>query len=63
VKPRTKPIDGSAAETVEGRRSAGGKVSGNACPGHRAELGMSPKRRAYGSKHAWAAQAPNFDCV
>jgi len=63
VKPRTKPVDGLAAETVEGRRSAGGKASGNACPGHRAGSGMSPKRRVYGSKQVWAAQAPSFDRV
>src|ERR1700750_1704185 len=63
VKPRTTPVDGSVAETVEGRRSAGGAVSGNACPGHSAGSDMSPKRRADGSKHAWAAQAPTFDRV
>ena len=63
VKPRTKPVDGSAAETVEGRRSARGKVSSDACPGLRAGPGMTLKRRAYGSKHAWAAQAPTFDRV
>jgi hypothetical protein len=63
MKPRTKPIRGSVAERVEGRRSAGGKASGNACPGHRAGPDMLPKRRAYGSKPAWAAQAPNFDHV
>jgi hypothetical protein len=63
VKPRTKPMRGSVAETVEGRRSAGGKARSNACPGLRAGSGMSPKRRAYGSKPAWAAQAPNFDRV
>ena len=63
VKPRTKPIRGSVAETVEGRRSAGGKVSSDACPGLRAGPGMTLKRQAYGSKHAWAAQAPTFDHV
>jgi len=63
VMPRTKPIRGSAAETAEGRRSVEGKVSSDACPGLSAGSGMSPKRRAYGSKHAWAAQAPTFDRV
>ena len=63
VKPRTKPIRGSVAETVEGRRSAGGKASSNACPGFKAGSGMSLKRRAYESKHAWAAQAPTFGYV
>jgi hypothetical protein len=50
VKPRTKPIRGSVAEMVEGRRSAGGKASSNACPGPCAGYGMSPKLGAYGSE-------------
>jgi hypothetical protein len=32
-----------------GRRSIGGKVRGNACPGHSAGSGMSLKQRAYAS--------------
>src|SRR5664279_4262985 len=63
VKPRTKPIRGAVAETVEGRRSAGGKASSNACPGFRAGSGVSLKLLTYGSEHAWAAQAPTFDRV
>ena len=46
---------------VEGRRSAGGKASSDARTGHRAGSCVNPKLRAYGSKHAWAAQAPTFD--
>jgi len=38
----------SAAESVEGRRPVGGKASSNACPGHSAGPGMSPKLRACG---------------
>ena len=63
MKPRTTPIDGSVAETVEERRSAGGTVSRNACPGHSAGSGMSPTRQADGLKQVWAAQAPSFDRV
>jgi hypothetical protein len=50
MKPRTKPTSTSVAETVEGRRSAEGKATSNACPGLRAGYGMSPKLRAYGSE-------------
>ena len=35
---------------VEGRRPVEGKVSGDACPGHRAGIDMSPKLRANGLK-------------
>ena len=40
MKPRTTPADGSGAESVEGRVE--GRVKANACPGHRAGIGMSP---------------------
>ena len=50
AKPRTKPISTSVAEMVEGRRPAEGKANSNACPGHRAGYGVSPKLRAYGSE-------------
>ena len=50
VKPRTKPIRGSVAETAEGRRSAEGKATSSACPGLCAGFGMSPKLGAYGSE-------------
>ena len=63
MKPRTTPIDGSVAETVEERRSAGGTVSRNACSGHSAGLDMSPTRQADGLKQIRAAQAPSFDRV
>jgi len=46
----------AAAEVVEGRRSIGGKVRGNACPGHSAGSGMSLKQRAYASELDWAAK-------
>src|SRR6201986_2847340 len=46
---------------VEGRRAAGGKASSDGRTGHRAGSRVNPKLRAYGSKHAWAAQAPTFD--
>jgi hypothetical protein len=63
VKPRTRPVDGLVAEMVEERRPAGGTVRRNACPGHSARSGVSPRRRADGSKPAWATQAPSFDRV
>ena len=42
MKPRTTPVDGSGAESVEGRRPVEGRVKVNACPGHSAGPGMSP---------------------
>ena len=50
AKPRTTPADGPGAESVEGRRPVEGKARGDACPGHSAGLGMSPKLQAYGSQ-------------
>src|ERR1019366_7687471 len=49
VLPRPVTPAESAAETVEGRRPIGGKVSSDACPGLSTGTGMPPKRRAYGS--------------
>jgi len=54
-KPRTKPI------SRIGGGDGGGKASSDARTGHRAGSCVNPKLRAYGSKHAWAAQAPTFD--
>lgn len=38
------------AETVEGRRLVEGRARYDACPGHRAGIGMSPQSRAHGSE-------------
>ncbi len=38
------------AETVEGRRPVEGRARYDACPGHRAGIGMSPQSRAHGSE-------------
>ena len=39
----------SAAEMVEGRRPVEGRARYDACPGHRAGIGMSPQSRVHGS--------------
>ena len=41
LKPRTRPGDSQAAESVEGRRPVGGKASGDKRPGRRTGTGVS----------------------
>src|SRR3954463_10870631 len=48
MKPRTTPADRLVAESVEGRRPVEGRARANACPGHRAGIGMPPTARAHG---------------
>src|SRR3954467_14111787 len=48
MKPRTTPADRLVAETVEGRVE--GRARANACPGHRAGIGMSPTACVHGSE-------------
>ena len=50
MKPRTTLADGLMTESVEGRRPVEGRARANACPGHRAGIGMSPTACVHGSE-------------
>ena len=60
MKPRTTPADRLVAESVEGRVE--GRAKANACPGHRAGIGMSPTARAHGPElEPKPRMRPTFD--